>query len=437
MENNNKPWVAYLLHRLESMQRGCGGKVETANDANVLLADVLDSIALVEFLAGVAGDCGVTMAAIEDCVGQRFGTVSELAEALTMAGLKPTAKSALAADHEERRRFLPEGHVPVAKTHPSVRHCETTAWLGPIAVKLPATIQPAAALNAAIGRPLNWLESHSGIESRRVWGNEDPLEAAAAAGMDCLRRAGLRPEDVGVLLVTSEASPMLIGLAGHLHHRLHLAAQVPALEIGGACTGFLAALLVGRSMLPQVRVVLLIAVEAPTAVLRLAPGPGGEAAALFGDAAAAALLSSKPCHEQSLGLIDVFLRTDGSAHGLLQAVYEPGREVTVRFQGVPLAERAIRAMAGAIKELAANWRFALGDVGAIVAHGGNGRMVALLARHLGMPLARVWSETCTVGNLGSVSLPAAWAAHRVGNEGPIIWTAAGAGLCWGAALTRR
>jgi hypothetical protein len=40
-----------------------------------------------------------------------------------------------------------------------------------------------------------------------------------------------------------------------------------------------------------------------------------------------------------------------------------------------------------------------------------------------------------LGNDASVSLPAAWAARRPAPHGPVAWTAVGAGLTWGAALT--
>jgi 3-oxoacyl-[acyl-carrier-protein] synthase III len=62
-----------------------------------------------------------------------------------------------------------------------------------------------------------------------------------------------------------------------------------------------------------------------------------------------------------------------------------------------------------------------------------GRLPALLARQLGLGVDRVWSETAHTGNLGSASLPVAWAAHPP-PQGPVAWTAVGAGLQWGAAL---
>ena len=44
----------------------------------------------------------------------------------------------------------------------------------------------------------------------------------------------------------------------------------------------------------------------------------------------------------------------------------------------------------------------------VVVHGGNGRLPLLVARQLGLPAERVWSETASTGNLGSASLPVAY-----------------------------
>jgi 3-oxoacyl-[acyl-carrier-protein] synthase III len=62
-------------------------------------------------------------------------------------------------------------------------------------------------------------------------------------------------------------------------------------------------------------------------------------------------------------------------------------------------------------------------------------MAGMLARALGVPPERVWSETSQTGNLGSASLPVAWAVREPIIDAPVIWTAAGAGLTWGAMLS--
>ena len=96
--------------------------------------------------------------------------------------------------------------------------------------------------------------------------------------------------------------------------------------------------------------------------------------------------------------------------------------------------RAVRAMADAVTMLTERHCLSPSDLAGVVAHGGNGRLPTLLARQLGLPPERVWSETPRTGNLGSASLPVAWAARRGWPAGRVAWTAVGAGLTWGAAL---
>ncbi len=60
-------------------------------------------------------------------------------------------------------------------------------------------------------------------------------------------------------------------------------------------------------------------------------------------------------------------------------------------------------------------------------------MPRLLARQLELAPERVWSETAETGNPGSASLPVARAA-RGPVRWPMVWTAVGVGVQWGAAL---
>lgn len=102
--------------------------------------------------------------------------------------------------------------------------------------------------------------------------------------------------------------------------------------------------------------------------------------------------------------------------------------------GVPLAPRAVRTMADAVRQLSERQGLSVDQLGAVIAHGGNGRMPALLARRLGLPIERVWSATARAGNLGSASVPIAWTSGTSPPSPPLIGVSAGAGLQWGAAL---
>jgi 3-oxoacyl-[acyl-carrier-protein] synthase III len=92
-------------------------------------------------------------------------------------------------------------------------------------------------------------------------------------------------------------------------------------------------------------------------------------------------------------------------------------------------------MAPAIRDLAQEHGLNVSDLEGVVCHGGNGRMPAIVARQLGLPADKVWSISPETGNLGSVSLPAAWAARASEPAAPVAWTAVGAGLSVATALT--
>jgi 3-oxoacyl-[acyl-carrier-protein] synthase III len=237
-----------------------------------------------------------------------------------------------------------------------------------------------------------------------------------------------------VLLVTAEAPPLLAGLAAVVHHGLGLRPQTAALEVGGACTGFLSALWLARRLVAEAGSVLIVSVEAPSRFLKVEPGAAGEAAALFGDAAAACLVCAEPPGPDAVPVGEVLLGCDGAGVGLLRVVPSAGGLCEVQMDGSALASRAVCAMAEAVTTLTKRYGLSPSDLGGVVAHGGNGRLPGLLARQLGLAPERVWSETPRTGNLGSASLPVAWAARQGASAGIMGWTAVGAGLTWGAAL---
>jgi 3-oxoacyl-[acyl-carrier-protein] synthase III len=396
--------LVYLSERLGEVQERLGLEPSAAPD--IPFADLVDSMGLVEFVGRIAADCGVPPETVERAVNRRFSTVAELARALHAAGIVPhtAARQAMAA---------------VAGAGPP------GAWLAAWHVSLPATVQDSEDLDRALGRPPGWLGRHAGICGRRVWAGEDALEAAASAGRRCLEHGTQAP---AALLVTGEAPPRLVGLAAALHARLGLAASVPALEVGGACTGLLHALWLGRHLLRSGGTVPVLAVEAPSSWLAVAPGTEGEAAALFGDAAAGCLLAANPT-PGAWPILDVVLGCDGHAGELVQV--DPGP--VLRMDGPALALRAVQQLAAVVAQVCDAHALKPADLEGVYIHAGNGRLPALVAQQLGVPARRVHSTTATTGNLGSVSLLAAL-AQEPPRDGPLVCAAVGAGLCWGAAL---
>jgi 3-oxoacyl-[acyl-carrier-protein] synthase-3 len=314
-------------------------------------------------------------------------------------------------------------------------HAHSICWLAATSYVLPRRTEPAEEIDAKLHRPRGWLQRHAGILKRHVWLGEEALEAAGAAVRSCLEQAGAHLSEVGALLVASEAPALLLGQAAALHHHLGVAPSVIAVEVGGACTGFLMAIGLARALLARAGLVLVVALEAPTRYFRIEPGQAGEAAALFGDAAAASLLSVNRLGRSSTPLGDVRLWADGAETRLIQVVHDPGVGLAIQMQGITLAGKAIRVLAASVEGIAQDHGLHPAGLAAIVAHGGNGRMPEMLSRALAVPAERVWSETSQTGNLGSASLPVAWAARGPIAGAPVAWTAVGAGLTWGVMLS--
>ncbi|HEV2946072.1 MAG TPA: 3-oxoacyl-[acyl-carrier-protein] synthase III C-terminal domain-containing protein [Gemmataceae bacterium] len=427
MTSSSNDLIEHLLTRLREVQRNF--RFEETGDPNVPLAEVLDSMGLVELVAILAEDFGVTPDTIEQAVGRKYGAIAEVARRLQAAGLSQKMQN----QSEEIANW--GGEKPAREDTSSGHDKKVLGWLASTAVRLPEKTQPASEINEILHRPPGWLESHAGIQQRRIWADQDPLLAACEAAQECLTRAGLSAAEVGALLVTSEAPPLPVGLAAALHHRLQLGSGATALEIGGACTGFLAAWWTGVRLLPSCSNVLILSVEHHSQHLALSPGSAGEAAALFGDAAAACLMNARSISSSSRPIRAIVHQTDGSGVGLLRVELGKTGAYELRMQGVALAGRAVRAMAQSVRELGERHGLKVADLDAVVVHGGNGRLPGLVALQLGIPVERIWSQTSLTGNVGSASLPVAWASQPNLPSGLVAWTAVGAGLTWAAALT--
>ncbi len=410
MTSDDLGW--HILGRLREVQSALGGGGEIGLETR--FADAVDSMGLAEFVGLIADDCGVEPAVVEEAVGGRFTTIADMIKALCGHGIVPGSTSLAAS-------ILPAPIDPPGET-----------WLVAVSAHLPDQRVTATRLDELLGRPEGWFERRAGISACCRWGSEDPLDAAVGSARDCFHQAGMTADDVGALLVTSEAPPQGFGLAAALHARLALPAGCPALEVGGACVGFLHGVWLGQRLVRRNRGVLVVAVEAPSRWLRVQPGPAGEAAALFGDAAAACLICAEANGVNARPIVEVTLGCDGSVAGLVEAGLDDERRVEVRLRGPALASRAVHALTACVREITARHGLEVAELGAVVAHAGNGRMAPLLARRLDLQADRLLSTTAQTGNLGSASLPAAWAER--GSNGPAVWATVGAGLRWGALL---
>ncbi|MCK5800371.1 MAG: 3-oxoacyl-ACP synthase III family protein, partial [Deltaproteobacteria bacterium] len=155
---------------------------------------------------------------------------------------------------------------------------------------LPGHILSSAALEARLHLEEGWIVRRTGIVSRHLLGDDEPLcELAASAVRAACDDAGCAPEDLDAIIATAtcpDASlPSLASRVASL-----LAVDPPSVfDVAASSAGFLAGLAVAEGFIARGRArrVALVAAEA---LSRCVDWEDRETCVLFGDGCAAAIL---------------------------------------------------------------------------------------------------------------------------------------------------
>ena len=113
--------------------------------------------------------------------------------------------------------------------------------------------------------PFGRLELMTGIRERRVWPQGTrPSDASAAAGKAVLAKSGLRAEQVELFIHAAVSRDMLEpATASFAHRKIGLPASAQIFDVSNACLGFLNSLTLAASMIEsgQIRCALVVAGE--------------------------------------------------------------------------------------------------------------------------------------------------------------------------------
>jgi 3-oxoacyl-[acyl-carrier-protein] synthase-3 len=108
------------------------------------------------------------------------------------------------------------------------------------------------------------------------------------------------------------------------------------------------------------------------------------------------------------------------------------------MNGLTVILQASRKLPAAIAEVLARQNVAAQDVAAFLLHQANQNLLTRVAKALGVPAERVFSNVARYGNTSSASMLIAAAEWSQANPpvGPVVFSAFGAGFHWGALLAR-
>lgn len=288
-----------------------------------------------------------------------------------------------------------------------------------------------AEIEAELELEAGWIERRTGIRSRYwVEGGETLTELAAEAGRMALANAGIAHSEIGmVLLATSTPDHLLPPSAPLLAHKLGLTGA-GAIDLAGACSGFLYALVMGNALVrTQGRAVLIVAANI---LSRRINRQERASAVMFGDAAGAIVLA--PSQEGLCKLVSSTLTSDGSHYDLIGI---PADETLMTMRdGRTMFAQAVKTMTECGNTILQQAHVASNAINHFVPHQANARIFDVVAEQLQLSNAVTARTISDYGNSSAATIPLSLSleqsAYRKGDL--ILLTAAGAGLTGGAAL---
>jgi 3-oxoacyl-[acyl-carrier-protein] synthase III len=241
-----------------------------------------------------------------------------------------------------------------------------------------------------------------GVVSRAVASDAEDVPAmAVAAARRALERAATRVETLDFLLLVNWSERRYVPDVAPRVQELLGARRAFAFDLGCACAGFIYALSVAHGYLQTPRFARGLVVAADHSRRRLRPGSRAEL--LFGDAAAAAVVTTGA--ERGIKLVDYELFTDGARNDIMDVDAE-GFLVSRLKQRV-LNELAVASLVKAGETLLARQRLGFDDIDFIVPHSGTAGIQGMLGAALNLTPAKILTNLPSVGNLTAASIPVA------------------------------
>ncbi len=303
-----------------------------------------------------------------------------------------------------------------------------------------------AEIEARLGLGAGWIEARTGIRERRWVGPGVALtDIAAKAGDMALTASGLNRSKIALtILATSTPDHLLPPSAPLLAHKLELACS-GAIDMAGACAGFLYALTFADAFVKTQHAPVLV-VAANILSRRINFADRGSAI-LFSDAAGAVVLG--PADRPGTGILGVELASNGKSYDLIKI--PAGGSVTPFSRDLGTEETLMiisdgkAVFAEAVDMMARTTRAALDragigrdDIDQWIPHQANTRIMEATRRQLGIARERVVSTVEHFGNSSAASIPFSWSHHAGGRRHVpshrLLLTAAGAGMTGGSVV---
>ena len=318
-----------------------------------------------------------------------------------------------------------------------------------LATYVPPRLLTNADLEKMVDTTDDWIMQRTGIRQRHI---VEPgvatSDLAAEAAKEAIKRAGLKPEDIDLIVVGTVTPDMLFPSTACLVQHKIGATKAWGFDLSAACSAFTYALTVGSQLVAagNVRNALVIGADVMSSIIDYTDRA---TCVLFGDGAGAVVLA--PSSDPNVGILDFEHMIDGGGGAALcmpaggsrmPASHETvdQRLHYVKQDGQTVFKFAVRNTGEICERLLKRNNLTGDDLDLFVSHQANKRIIMSAAERIGMPEAKVVINIDRFGNTTAATIPLALndavESGRLKKGHLIMLTSVGAGFTVGSLLVR-
>ena len=286
-----------------------------------------------------------------------------------------------------------------------------------------------------------WITERTGIKERRIAAaNESAATLGYEAAKQALLSSQLKAQDIDVIVVATTSAEHAFPSAACEIQRMLDVTNIPAFDIGAACSGFIFALSVADNFIKtgQYKRALVIGTDV---LARLCNPNDRNTLVLFGDGAGAVILEQS----EEPGVVSTHLYSAGEYSHLLGAKQanrrmSPQGDAWMYMKGNEVFKVAVAKLSSLVTDTLAANKMSPEELDWLVPHQANLRIIKATAKKLNMSMEQVVITLDKTGNTSAASVPIAldWAVKdgRVKRGQNLLLEAFGGGFAWGSALIR-
>ncbi len=336
----------------------------------------------------------------------------------------------------------------------SIASLAGSATIGRAEIKSLATYVPPRVLtNADLEKLVDtsdeWILQRTGIRERHI---VDPgvgtSDLAKEAAVEAIRRAGLTPNDIDLIIVgTVTPDTLFPSTACLLQHKIG-ASRAWGFDVSAACSAFAYSLTVGSQLIAagSARYALIVGADVMSSIIDYTDRT---TCVLFGDGAGAVVLGRS--EDNRNGLIDFAHEIDGSggaalcmpAGGSLRPATVETVEKRLHFvkqDGPSVFKFAVRRTGDLCERLLTRNGVTADQIDLFVSHQANRRIIEAVAERVGIDPAKVIINIERFGNTTAGTIPLALNdavdSGRLKKGDLVLIASVGAGFTVGAVLLR-